>query len=125
MDAAPKQIMHGYLDRALQHFVELLSPARRSSTVSAHSTSSMLKVCRHGLSCCSVQLASHLVLTLSFALAFDACHFPLIISSTTGLSAFLLLQQEAHLQGCFVRGYKLFSMEHMASIEQSMTHFGY
>lgn len=44
MNAAPKQIMHRYLDKALQHFVELLSPARRSATVSAHSTSSMLKV---------------------------------------------------------------------------------
>ena len=45
MDVAPHQIMHAHLDRALQHFVELLSPARRSSTVSAHSVSSMLKVC--------------------------------------------------------------------------------
>ena len=51
--------MHSYLDRALQHFVELLSPARRSSTVSAHSTSSMLKVSQHLLFCCSVQLAWH------------------------------------------------------------------
>ena len=101
MDAAPKQIMHSYLDRALQHFVELLSPARRSSTVSAHSTSSMLKVSQHLLSCCSVQLAWHhntlfltvefsgLVqshhLTLSHALAFNACHFSFYISVTTGL----------------------------------------
>ena len=44
MDVAPEQIMQAYLDRALQHFVELLSPARRSSSVSAHSISSMLKV---------------------------------------------------------------------------------
>lgn len=44
MSAAPQEIMHSYLDKALQHFVELLSPVRRSSTVSAHSTSSMLKV---------------------------------------------------------------------------------
>lgn len=102
MDAAPKQIMHSYLDRALQHFVELLSPARRSSTVSAHSTSSMLKVSQHLLSCCSVQLAWHHNtlfftvkfsashhLTLSYALAFNACHFSLYISVTTGLFTLL------------------------------------
>ena len=44
MDVAPEQIMHTHLDRALQHFVSLLAPARRSSSVSAHSISSMLKV---------------------------------------------------------------------------------
>ena len=44
MDAAPKQVMQNHLEGALQHFVELLSPTRRSNSVSAHSVTSMLKV---------------------------------------------------------------------------------
>lgn len=44
MDAAPRQVMQSYLEPALQHFVELLSPARRANSVAAHSISSMLKV---------------------------------------------------------------------------------
>ncbi|KAL0042692.1 hypothetical protein WJX79_007939 [Trebouxia sp. C0005] len=44
MDAAPKQVMQNHLEGALQHFVELLSPTRRSSSVSAHSVTSMLKI---------------------------------------------------------------------------------
>ncbi|KAL0049524.1 hypothetical protein WJX82_004125 [Trebouxia sp. C0006] len=44
MDAAPKQVMQNHLEGALQHFVELLSPTRRSNSVSAHSVTSMLKI---------------------------------------------------------------------------------
>lgn len=47
MDAAPKQVMQNHLEGALQHFVELLSPTRRSNSVSAHSVTSMLKVTAH------------------------------------------------------------------------------
>ncbi|DBA90449.1 TPA: hypothetical protein ACH3X1_003716 [Trebouxia sp. C0004] len=44
MDAAPKQVMQNHLEGALQHFVELLSPTRRSNSVSAHSVTSMFKI---------------------------------------------------------------------------------
>ncbi len=47
MDAAPKQVMQNHMEGALQHFVELLSPTRRSNSVSAHSVTSMLKVTTH------------------------------------------------------------------------------
>lgn len=54
MGAAPRQVMQNYLGDALQHFVELLSPVRRSNSVSAHSVSSILQVRRH----CSVHTVS-------------------------------------------------------------------
>ena len=54
MGAAPRQVMQNYLGDALQHFVELLSPVRRSNSVSAHSVSSILQVSCH----CSVDTVS-------------------------------------------------------------------
>lgn len=131
MNAAPKQIMHRYLDRALQHFVELLSPARRSTTVSAHSTSSMLKVGQHSQTCYSVHLppcnvTNSLLLMASSALCscLLAYLFALIESlAGNALHASLsvpqqkyphyLQQWEALLQGCSLLWHKSVTSVHM------------
>ena len=44
LEAAPSEAKQSYTAMALQHFTELLSPSRRSNTVSAKSATSMLKV---------------------------------------------------------------------------------
>lgn len=43
LEAAPAEAKQTYMHMALQHFAELLSPSRRSNTVSAKSATSMLK----------------------------------------------------------------------------------